>query len=103
MSKAEKVNLVHAARFLEICNDFWVVLEYKFTMKRVRDMIITYSQVNKNLKNIRKFPKRSLTNNFVRTLSIYSKGHNRIQTMSHPFKGPVTIFGCFEGKKIVKT
>ena len=72
-------------------------------MKHVRDTIITYIQVNKNLKNIRKFPKHSLTNKFVRTLNTYSKEHNRFQTMSHPFKRPVTIFGCFEGKKIVKT
>ena len=34
---------------------------------------------------------------------MYSKGHNSIQTMSHPFKESVTIFGCFGEKNIVKT
>ena len=35
----------------------------------------------------------NLTNNIVGSFDMYSKGHNRIQTMPHPFNGPVIIFG----------
>ena len=52
-------------------------------------------QSEHNLKNIRKSLKRSLNNNFVRNLNVYSKGHNQIHTKPHPFKGLVTISGCF--------
>lgn len=69
--------MVYATDVLEICNDFWVVLQ-----------------------NISKFPKHILTNNFVGSLNTYSKGHNQIQAMQNPFK--VIIFGCFEGEKTVE-
>ena len=56
-----------------------------------------------DFKNIRKFPKHNLTNNFVGNDDIYSKGDNQIQTMPRPSKGTVTIFGYFVGKNPIKT
>ena len=56
-----------------------------------------------DIKNIRKFPKHNLTNNFVRDFDIYSKEDNRTQTMPHLFKEPVTIFGNVVDKNTVKT
>ena len=51
------------------------------------------------LKNIRKSPKNNLNRNFVGNLIIYSKGRKQIWRMPHPFKGSVTISGCFVGRK----
>ena len=55
----------------------------------------------RNLKIFWKSLKRNVTDNFVGNLNKYSR-HTQIQTMSYPFKGPVTIVGCFWGEHIVK-
>ena len=61
-------------------------------------------KVNKTLtKNIWKFPKHNLTNNFVGNFNKYSKGNTQIQTMPHPPKKSVIIFKCHRGKSTVKT
>ena len=52
-----------------------------------------------NFKNIRKSPKRSLTNNFVGSLIIYSKGRKQTWGMPNLFKRIITIFGCIFGRK----
>ena len=59
-------------------------------------------QIEHNIKNIQKFPKHILTNNFVGNLIIYSKGDMQIWKISHPFKCPVTFLWHFGEPKYCK-
>ena len=88
MFQTVKVNLSNGTPFSRTCDDF---LSDFWDAKFLKS--------EQNFKNIWKFPNHNLTNNFVENFDIYSKGHNQIQAMSHPFKGPVTIFWVLCGQK----
>ena len=90
--KQKKVTFADTMSLSETCDDFSCGFWDAKIVKR-----------EYNLKNIRKSLKRTLTNNFVENFKIWSKGHNQIQTMPHPFKGPVTVVGYFGGESTIKT